>query len=164
MTRTLPAARNEFITAMKRDTVDTERPRFLAVLDAMIAWSAAHSAQLRFRAGETRPGVVSFERVGSKDVFWAACPKKRDTPRLELIPRAARTLGAEQRAAAANALNAHSRETLSSDDPLRIGFGALKNGTARAAVLALMDQLLMDTSPASSASREAPARAAAVGS
>jgi hypothetical protein len=39
-------------------------------------------------------------------------------------------------------LNAHSREVLVEGDRLRIGFGALKNATGRASVLALMDRLL----------------------
>lgn len=145
MTRTLPTARTEFINAMNRDTVPTEQPRFTAVLDAVIAWSVARPGLLRFRADETHPGVVSFERVDSKVVFWAATPRRRDVPKLDLLPRAARNLTPEKRADAMEALNAHSREPLTPEDPLRIGFGALKNTNARAAVLELMDQLLVVT-------------------
>jgi hypothetical protein len=39
-------------------------------------------------------------------------------------------------------LNAHSRAVLVEGDRLRIGFGALKNAAAQAAVLALMEELL----------------------
>ena len=39
-------------------------------------------------------------------------------------------------------LNAHTREELEYGDRLRISFGALKNATARAAILELMDRLL----------------------
>ena len=48
-------------------------------------------------------------------------------------------------------LNAHSRAVLVEGDRLRIGFGALKNAAAQAAVLALMEQLLAGNGePASS--------------
>jgi len=144
-TRTLPLARDEFIAAMNRDTVGSERPRFLAVLDAMIAWSVARPTMLRFRAEESHRGVVSFERVGSNVVFWAACPRRNEAPKLDLLPRAARALSTDERATAMNALNAHTRETLTVEDPLRIGFSALKNVAARAAVLELMDDLLVVT-------------------
>ena len=36
MTRTLPIARDAFITAMNRDTAGSDRPRYAAVLDALI--------------------------------------------------------------------------------------------------------------------------------
>ena len=103
-----------------------------------------------------RPGVVSFEHVGSNVVFWAASPRRCDVPKLELLPRAARVLSAAERATATDTLNAHSRGTLSADDPLRIGFGALKNLAARAAVLALMDQLLVVTGRTASGATPLP--------
>lgn len=154
MSRTLPVARDEFITAMSRDTVKPERPRFLAVLDAMIAWSVARPNLLKFHVDDSHPGVVSFERVGSKAVFWSASARRSDVPKLELLPRASRALTPEERANVTNALNAHSREELAVGDPLRIGFGALKNEAARTAVLSLMDELLAVTEPATAASRE----------
>jgi|SRR5688500_9320314 hypothetical protein len=145
MSSTLPVARDEFITAMNRETVRTERPRFTAVLDAMIAWSLARPDVLRFHEDESHKGVVAFERVDTKVVFWTATPRKRDVPRLQLLPRAARALSADERAAAVSEINAHSREELGADDPLRIGFGALKNNDARAAVLKMMEKLLVTT-------------------
>ncbi len=140
--RTLQSARQEFIAAMSRDTAGSERPRLIAVLDALIAWSLARPQQLRFRASETRAGVVSFEQVKSKEVFWAAQPARGDAPRLSLIPRAARVLSPEQRSAVMETLNSHTRVATSTADHLRIGFGALKNADSRAAVLDMLDGLL----------------------
>lgn len=111
----------------------------------MISWSIARPDRLKFRAEETKPGVVSFERVGSNVVFWSVHPRRGDDPTVEFIPRSASVLSEEDRALVMNALNAHSRATLTVDDKLRIGFGALKNQTARAAILAMMDQLLLVT-------------------
>jgi hypothetical protein len=51
-------------------------------------------------------------------------------------------------------LNAHSRAALVEGDRLRIGFGALKNAAAQAAVLALMDQLLADRDEPAASSPE----------
>ena len=42
-------------------------------------------------------------------------------------------------------LNAYSREALSETDRLRIGFGALKNGAALAAVTSLLGETLAST-------------------
>lgn len=153
MSLTLPVARSEFISAMSRDTVVPERPRLLAVLDALIAWSVARPTMLKFHADEGHPGVVSFERVGSKAIFWSASARRGDCPKLELLPRASRALTPEERANATIALNAHSREELAVGDPLRIGFGALKNEAGRTAVLALMEQLLSATGPVAPPSR-----------
>jgi hypothetical protein len=156
MTRTLSQARDEFVTAMNRDTVGTDRPRLLAVLDALIAWSVARPTQVRFRPEDSTKGVLTFERVGTKLVLWTATPRRADTPRLELLPRGTKVLSEEQRASVVSSLNAHSREVLESDDALRIGFGALKNPAARAAVLAVMDELIAITTPADVADRPAP--------
>ncbi len=145
MPQTLPAARLEFIAVMKRETSTTEYPRFLAVLDAMIEWSLARPTMVKFRPDESENGKVAFERVGSKVVFWTATPRKHDRQRLELLPRAARLLSEDDRANATLTLNTHSREELTVEDPLRIGFGALKNQAARAAVFDCMDQLLVVT-------------------
>jgi hypothetical protein len=147
MTRSLPAARDEFIKQMNRDTGRTDRPRFLAVLDSIIEWSLARPDLLKFRVEDSRQGVVSFERVGSSVVFWSAHPTRGDAPKLELLPRAAAALAAEDRVAAMETLNAHSRVAMSEDDKLRIGFGALKNVNARTAVFGVMTQLLQVTTP-----------------
>lgn len=143
ITRTLHSARADFITSMNRDTASTERPRLLAVLDAMIAWSLARPKALRFRVDETKACVVSFERIDTSEVFWSAVPARGDAPRLMLVPRAASVLTPEQRTDAMDTLNANSRESLTADDKLRIGFGALKNTAAREAVLAMMQRLLV---------------------
>lgn len=141
----LSVARQDFITAMKRDTAPTECPRFLAVLDAMIEWSLARPTLVSFRPEDSHKGAVAFGRVGSKALVWTATPRKRDMPRLELMPRSARTLTEDDRAAVVATLNAHARDELTAEEPLRINFGALKNKAARAAVLDCMDKLLVVT-------------------
>ncbi len=144
----LTAARQDFIAAIKRDTAPTECPRFLAVLDSFIEWSLARPTHVKFDAEESHDGTIVFSRVGSKSkkvVMWAASPRKRDMPRLELLPRAARFLPEDDRAAVVATFNAHARDEMSIEEPLRINFGALKNKTARAAVLECMDRLLVVT-------------------
>jgi hypothetical protein len=142
MSATLPLARAAFINQMNRDTIPTERPRLLAVLDAMIAWSAARPDRVRFRADTNERGIVRFEALGAKAVIWAATPRRNDTPVLDLLPGASRFLSAQERAGAIETLSAHTRETLDPIGRLHIGFGALKNANACTAVLALMDELL----------------------
>jgi hypothetical protein len=139
----LAAARQDFITGLKRDTTPTECPRFLAVLDSIIEWSLAHPTQVRFDPAESHDGTITFTRVDSKAVMWTASLRKRDMPRLTLLPRTARLLSSEVRAEVVNTFNAHARDELTMENPLRITFGALKNKTARAAVLECMDRLLM---------------------
>ena len=145
MSRTLPLAHEAFVAAIQRDTPGTDLPRLIAVLDTLIAWSVARPALLAFRADEGRSDVVSFERAGTKVVFWSAQVTRGRGPRLEIYPPTGRALSAEQRATVMQTLNAHSREVLADGDRLRIGFGALKNTAATTAVLALMEQLLADT-------------------
>ena len=79
---------------------------------------------------------------GARAAFWSAQVTRGAGPRLEVHAPPGRPMGAEERAAVMAALNTHSREVLVEGDRLRIGFGALKNDAARAAVLALMDGLL----------------------
>jgi hypothetical protein len=145
MSRTLPLAREAFAAAIERDTPGTDMPRFLTVLDALIAWSVARPDLLAFRSDEKRSDVVSFERVGTKVVLWSAQVTRGAGPKLEIYPPAGRTLSPDERAMVMQTLNAHSREVLVDGDRLRIGFGALKNVAARTAVLALMAQLLAGT-------------------
>lgn len=145
MSRTLPVARDAFLTAMNRDTAGSDRPRYTAVLDAMIEWSLARPEQLRFRDDESTKGVVSFQRIGSNVVFWAARPMRGAGPKIELLPRASSVLPNERLESAREAINACSREILEGDDRLAIGFGAMKNPQARAAVFTLMDELLQVT-------------------
>jgi hypothetical protein len=144
----LSTARQEFITAIKRDTAPTECPRFVAVLDAMIEWSLARPTLVKFNPDASHGGMITFSRVGAKAKkvdMWSASPRKRDMPRLEVLPRAARFLTEDDRASVVQTFNAHARDELSMEEPLRINFGALKNKTARAAVLDCMDRLLAVT-------------------
>jgi hypothetical protein len=144
MSRTLPLTREAIVAAIQRDTPGPDLPRLVAVLDALVAWSIARPDLLAFRATERRSDVVSFERVGSKAVFWSAQVTRGTGPRLEIHIPAGRSLSAEDRATVMETLNAHSRQALVEGDRLRIGFGALKNAAAQAAVLALMEHLLAD--------------------
>jgi hypothetical protein len=149
MSRTLPSAREAFVAAVTRDTPGTDLPRYVAVLDALIAWSLARPASLEFRAGEGRKDVLSFARVGSKAVFWSVQVTRGVGPRLELHTPSGQPLSVEERARVLETLNAHSRAVLVEGDRLRIGFGALKNVAAQQAVLALMERLLAgDRQPA----------------
>ena len=145
MSATLSLAREAFIRVMNRDTVPAERTRMLVVLDAMVAWSLARPELVRFRADDNDRGIVRFERVDSSAVFWAARPRPQDSPMLELLPASSRLLAPEVRASAIDMLNSHTRATLDPNGRLNIGFGALKNDAARAAVLELMTQLLDQT-------------------
>lgn len=142
MSRTLPTARDQFVKAIARDTHAVEQPRLIAVLDALIAWSNKHPTLLKFREEEDTPGTIAFERVGSKMVVWAASPRRQDVPRLELVPKAAKAISAEEREKLLMMLNAHMREPLLPDDKLRIAFSALKNAAALAAVQTAVEQLI----------------------
>jgi hypothetical protein len=145
MSRTLPLAHQAFVAAIQRDKPGTDLPRFVAVLDALIAWSVARPGQLAFRADEGRKDVISFNRAGSKAVFWSAQVSRGTGPRLEIHLPTGDALRTEERTRVLQTLNANSREVLVEGDRLRIGFGALKNAAARATVLALMEQLLAGT-------------------
>ena len=141
----LPAARQAFVAAVQRDTPGTDLPRFVAVLDELIAWSVARPGQLVLRSAEKRADVIAFERTSAKAPFWSAQVTRGAGPRLEIhLPPGAAT-SAEERTAVRDTLNRHSREVLLEGDRLRIGFGALKNVAGRAAVLALMEDLLAGT-------------------
>jgi hypothetical protein len=142
MSRTLAAAHQQFVAAIQRDTPGPDLPRLVKVLDALIAWSVARPGKLAFRSDEGRNEVIGFGLVGTKVVFWSAQVTRGAGPKLEIYPPTGRALSAEERASVLETLNAHSREALVEGDRLRIGFGALKNDAARAAVLGLMDQLL----------------------
>jgi hypothetical protein len=132
---------------MYRDNVVAERPRMLAVLDAVIAWSATHPGLVRFRPDDNTKGVIRFEDVASNSVFWVAAPRRQNVPLLQLLPGSSRLLTDEERADAVTRLNSYTRE----DNPagrMHIGFGALKNPAGRAAVFQLMDELLDKVQPA----------------
>ena len=142
MSRTLPVARQAFVAAVTQDTPGTDLPRLVAVLDALIAWSVARPEVLEFRADARGKGVVGFSRAGSRAAFWSAQVTRGVGPRLEIHLPSSDALDDAQRAEVMQTLNAHSRAALVEGDRLRIGFGALKNAAAQAAVLALMEQLL----------------------
>lgn len=147
MPPTLSTAREDFIRHMYRDNVLAERPRLLAVLDAVIAWSAAHSELVRFRPDENTKGVIRFEEVATNTVFWTATPRRSNSPLLQLLPGSSRLLTDEERSAAVTRLNSFTREE-NPAERMHIGFGALKNPAGRAAVLQLMDELLEKVRPA----------------
>ena len=141
MPATLSSAREEFIRHMYRDNVVAERPRLLAVLDAVIAWSATHSQEVRFRPDENTKGVIRFEEVGTNTVFWAATPRRQNSPLLQLLPGGGRMITDAVKSDAVTRLNAFTREE-NPAERMHIGFGALKNLEGRAAVFQLMDELL----------------------
>ena len=97
MSASLSLARDAFIKSMNRDTDHGERPRLIAVLDAMIAWSLARPKLLKFRVDAGEKGVLRFERVGSDLVFWSATPRRQDARVLELLPGASRALTPEEK-------------------------------------------------------------------
>src|SRR5688500_9593365 len=140
-TQTPQPVRDAFVTAMKRDTSGTELTRMVSVLDALVGWSLAHPEQLAVRADE-RTGTISVERLDTKVLFWTAKVMRAAAPVLEIYPPTGRALSAADRTKVMETLNTHSREVLVEGDRLRIGFGALKNDAARAAVLALLEDLL----------------------
>jgi hypothetical protein len=148
----LSDAREAFVAAMKRDTPGTDLPRYTAVLDSLLDWSAKRRELLRFRPGGARTDVLRFERAKTKEVLWSAQIVRRDSPNLEIHLAAGRPLSAEDRARTLETLNAHSRDLLEEGDRLRIRFGALKNAAALAAVLALLEQLLADEGASSKGS------------
>ena len=143
MHRTLVDARTSFVAAVQRDTPGTDLPRLVKVLDALVAWSVARSGQLTFKTEEGRGDVLSFQCANSRVVFWSAQVTRGAGPKLEIYPPTGRTLSDADRALVLETLNAHARPTLAAGDRLRIGFGALKNDAARAAVLTLLKQLLV---------------------
>ena len=148
------AARTDFIGAMQRDTPGTDLPRYVAVLDALLEWTAKRKDQLAFRGGSKRADVVRFERAKTKEVFWSAQVARADAPKLEIHLAAGRPLSAEDRADAMRTLNSVSRDVLVEGERLRIGFGALKNPAALAALLELLDRLLAE--PADAERQAAP--------
>ena len=151
MSSSLPAARAAFIAAIENDTPGTDLPRFVTVLDALIAWSVARPDLLDFRPDGARRAVIGFSRAGSKGSFWSAQVTRGSGPRLEISSPSGTALSEEERATVLQTLNAHSRVVLVDGDRLRIGFGALKNAAAQTAVLALLERLLVE-----SGSRVAP--------
>lgn len=140
MPTTIASARAEFIRQMSRDNSATERPRLLEVLDAMITWSQAHASLVRFRADGDPKGAIRFEEVATGGVFWAATPRRENVPLLQLLPGSNHLLSDLDRSDAVSRLNAVTREG-NPAGRLQLGFGALKNPAARAAVMQLMDEL-----------------------
>ena len=146
MSRTLPAARDAFVAAMKRETSGAELTRLVAVLDALIDWSTKRPQTLSFHNEDGSSGVLAFECVGSKAVCWSARVTRGDAPKLEIYPPTGRSLSPEDRARLIEILNSYSRQSLSDKDRLRIGFGALKNGAAFEAITSVLGEVLMHNS------------------
>jgi len=142
MSRTLPSARDAFVAAMKRESTGAELSRLVAVLDALIKWSVARPDKIAFQEDGSAPGVLAFQCVESKEVCWLARNTRGDAPKLEIYPPNGRSLSPETRAKVVETLNAHARLVLNENDRLRIGFGALKNASALAAVTALLGEIL----------------------
>jgi len=140
MQRNLATARDAFVASMKRETTGPELTRLVAVLDDLIKWSVARPKTLAFRDG-AGSAVFGFQLAGSSTLFWSARVTRGDAPTLEIYPPTGRTLSAELREKVKDTLNANSRTPAADDRSLRIGFGALKNATAREAVLAQLDEL-----------------------
>lgn len=157
MNQDLPTARRAFTEAIRRETTGTDVPRYLAVLESLLAWSAKRADRLTLQPG-ARDDTLRFVRAGTREVFWSAQVARADAPRLEIHLAAGRPWNAERRADAMRTLNAHSRNVLVEGERLRIGFGALKNAAALAAVLELMDRLLeAPAAPAEPATQAEPA-------
>lgn len=146
---TLASAREEFIRHMYRHNVASDRPRLLAVVDALIAWSALHPGLVRFRAEDNARGIIRFEAVGSNTVFWAAAPRRENVPLLQILPGSSRFISEETKSSVVSRLSQYTREE-NPNGNMSIGFGALKNPAGRAAVFELMDELLNQLQPANS--------------
>ena len=152
MPPTLATAREAFIREMYRDNTVAERPRLLAVLDAVIAWSNANAGRVRFRPDENTKGVIRFEDTSSNAVLLMVSPRRENVPVLQLLPGAGRLLTDAERSEIVERLNSYTRES----NPLgrmHIGFGALKNPDGRAAVFALMDEVLQKVQRADEVSK-----------
>ena len=141
MSPAVPAAREAFVASMKRDTKGAELNRLVAVLDALIKWSVARPQALRLRA-DSAVGLLAFDYAESKALCWSARVTRGDAPKLELYPPTGRSFDADTRAKVMETFNAHARDVLDANDRLRIGFGALKNSSALAAVTALLGELV----------------------
>ncbi len=144
MSTTLPNAREAFLATMHRDLSGSDRPRYTAVLDAMIRWSLDHPKLLEFRTSATRPDVISFSRTGSRTVVWSAQATRGAGPRFEFLPGTTRDVTEDEKRALRDAINAHSRETLEEQDRLRIGFGAMKNEATRTALCTMLESLIVE--------------------
>ena len=152
MAQTLDDARTALVAATRRDAPGTDFPRLVAVLDALIKWSVARPKLLEFKPGATRADVVRFGLVGSPVIVWSAQVTRGSGPSLEIYPSSGKALTTEQRALIFKTLNAHKREQSLEGDRLRINFSALKNSTALAALLSLMQELLTGNAVAGSGS------------
>lgn len=137
----LVALRSAFLTVVALDTPGSDLPRYTEVLDDLLAWSTAQGDRFAARAEPSTAGVIAFAPAGGTGgPRWSLRPVRGGAPVLELVP-APGALQDAQRAEVRALFNAHSRTELGEDARLRIGFGALKNPTAREALLALLDTL-----------------------
>jgi len=147
----LVALRAAFLAAVARDTPGSDLPRYTEVLDDLLAWGALRQDRFAACLEPSTAGVISFAPVaGTTGPRWSMRPVRGDAPVVEVLP-APGALQDAQRARVRALFNAHSRAVLGADDRLRIGFGALKNLTARDALLALLDGLAVEVPDKSAA-------------
>src|SRR5688572_21024481 len=100
----LAAGRQALVASITREAPGTDLPRFVDVLDALLAWAAARPG-LTFRPDTGRGDVMRFELVGTKVVFCAVQVTRDIGPRLEIYPPTGRALTDESRANVMRTLN-----------------------------------------------------------
>lgn len=139
-----------FLAAVARDTPGSDLVRYTAVLDELLAWVAARPDRVVASAATGSSGAIAFApAAGTSGPRWSVRPVRGEGPVVEVLPAS----GADQDEVSDRVralFNAHSRAVLGPDARPRIGFGALKNADARAALLGLLDELL-DGPPAPAA-------------
>lgn len=143
MSDALTEFRKTFTTTIGRDTSPAELARHVAVLDDLLKWCEAPKRQLAPRPTGGKTDVLQFEHTEGRFVACTIRVSRSAGGTLEVYPPTGRDLSEVDLDRVLATLNEYSRgEPLVAGDKLRIGFGALKNATARKAVLALMDELL----------------------
>lgn len=152
MTDDLTDFRQCFARTIGRDTSPTELQRHVAVLEDLLGWCTARGRPLVARAAGTKGDALQVEHVDGRFVLCAIRVSRSAGGTLEIRPPTGRDLSESDRERVLATLNRFSRgEPLEPGDRLRIGFGALKNGAARTAVLELLDDLLAQATPAHAA-------------
>ena len=116
MSRTLPAAREVFVAAMKRETTRAELSRLVAVLDALHQNERRPSAEAHL-PGRLISGILAFQCVGSKEDSSVSSHRPRQSPKIKIYPPNGRSLRAETRAKVVETLNAHARLALDRKRP-----------------------------------------------
>ncbi|MDF1501371.1 hypothetical protein [Roseisolibacter sp. H3M3-2] len=141
----LATLRAAFLAAVARDTPGSDLARYTVVLDDLLAWAAARVDRVvAAPAAGTLGGIAFGPGTGSTGPRWCIRPVRGEGPVVEVLPSSGVAHEATRERVRA-LFNAHSRAVLGPEARLRIGFGALKNPAARAALLALLDELLGGT-------------------